>query len=295
MSGRTSQANRAIAEAWSKEQDLVREGKGTRDWIPEQQQDILDKGKAYDDSGKAFEGHHMKSAEKYPEYQGDAENIQFLSRPEHFTAHNGNFQNPTNGYFNPYTGITKDFGLNKYEPCEIVKLSKPVVSTNHIIRDSTENTEPSAIENSSNSDAVMDSTPKRINGRNLDTNTLKPHSLNCSVKSESGFKHFFGKTLEFYVQHKGVIDPIVGVVVAVTPTVIKEIFGGKSKSYSSEYSTSGNEENSIDEEYNSTSVESSEKTGRASPHQHTVSEHKQRYNGVWKDKKPYPRGKNKDN
>jgi len=31
-------------------------------WTPEQQRDILEKGKAYTDDGKAFEGHHMKSA-----------------------------------------------------------------------------------------------------------------------------------------------------------------------------------------------------------------------------------------
>ena len=117
MSRRTSEASKAIRLAWQKEQELVLEGKGTRDWTPEQQQDILDKdkGKAYDENGKAFEGHHMKSAEKYPEYQGEPDNIQFLTRPEHLAAHDGFFQNFTNGYYNPITGETKDFGLNMYE------------------------------------------------------------------------------------------------------------------------------------------------------------------------------------
>lgn len=130
MSRRTSEANKAIAAAWSNEQQLVSEGKGTRDWTPEQQQDILEKGKAYDENGKAFEGHHMKSAEAYPEYQGDPENIQFLSRAEHFDAHGGNFQNPTNGYYDPETGETKDFGENKYEPCEVKELSEPIAQKN---------------------------------------------------------------------------------------------------------------------------------------------------------------------
>lgn len=44
MSRRTSEANKAILVAWNKEQELVREGEGTRDWTPEQQQDILDNG-----------------------------------------------------------------------------------------------------------------------------------------------------------------------------------------------------------------------------------------------------------
>ena len=126
MSRRTSEADKAIRQAWKNEQDLVREGKCTRDWTPDQQRDILENGKAYDENGKAFEGHHMKSAEAYPEYQGDPENIQFLTRDEHKDAHQGNFQNPTNGYYDPETGETTDFGEGKYEPCEINDLSEPV-------------------------------------------------------------------------------------------------------------------------------------------------------------------------
>ena len=109
MSNRTSEANKAIAAAWVNEKQLVLDGKGTRNWTPEQQNDILTKGKAYGEDGKAFEGHHMKSAEAYPEFQGECYNIEFLSRTEHFSAHNGDFKTPTNGYFNPQTGETKDF------------------------------------------------------------------------------------------------------------------------------------------------------------------------------------------
>ena len=135
MTRRTAEASKAIRAAWIKEQALVSEGKGTRDWTPEQQKEILELGKAYyhsdnpDDvnDGKAFEGHHMKSAEAYPEYQGDPDNIQFLSRSEHQEAHGGDYRNPTNGYFDPVTKITRDFGDNKYVPCEILKLSDPIV------------------------------------------------------------------------------------------------------------------------------------------------------------------------
>lgn len=55
MSRRTAESNKAILAAWIKEQELVKEGKGTRNWTPQQQQDILEIGKAYDDNGKAFE------------------------------------------------------------------------------------------------------------------------------------------------------------------------------------------------------------------------------------------------
>lgn len=111
MSRRTAESNKAILAAWNKEQELVQEGKGTREWTPKQQQDIFEKGKAYDDDGVAFQGHHMKSAEMYPEYQGDPGYIQFLTRAEHLEAHNGNWRNPTNWYYNP---VTKEKFVRKY-------------------------------------------------------------------------------------------------------------------------------------------------------------------------------------
>ena len=59
MSRRTADASKAIRLAWEKEQQRVLEGEGTRDWTKKQQQDIIDRGKAYDEDGKAFEGQHM--------------------------------------------------------------------------------------------------------------------------------------------------------------------------------------------------------------------------------------------
>jgi len=126
MSRRTSEADKAIRVAWENERQLVIEGKGTRNWTPEQQQDIREKGKAYDDDRKAFQGHHMMSVKAYPEYQGEAENIQFLTRAEHILAHNGYTGNATNGYYDPVTGETTNFNENKYEPCKIIKLSDPI-------------------------------------------------------------------------------------------------------------------------------------------------------------------------
>ena len=126
MSNRTAEASKAIQNAWQKEKELVLRGQGTRDWTPEQQKSIIEIGKAYDENGRAFEGHHMKSAEKYSQYQGDADNIQFLTREEHKDAHNGDFKNPTNGYYNPDTKQTKIFGDNNYKPCKIIRLSSPI-------------------------------------------------------------------------------------------------------------------------------------------------------------------------
>ena len=128
MSKRTAEANRAVKEAWERERLLVLEGKGTRNWTEEQQRSIIDLGKAYGDDGKAFEGHHMKSAEKYPKFQGDANNIQFLTRDEHRLAHGGNFRNPTNGRYDPERHSTQVFGEEPCKPCAVIPLSNPVAA-----------------------------------------------------------------------------------------------------------------------------------------------------------------------
>jgi hypothetical protein len=62
-----------------------------------------------------YEGQHMKSATQYPDYAGDPNNIQLLKGRnmdinEHLLAHNGNYSNPTNGYYNPENGVLTDFG-----------------------------------------------------------------------------------------------------------------------------------------------------------------------------------------
>lgn len=126
MPRRTKDAHKAILDAWKLEADLIQEGKGTRDWTAQQQKDILERGKAYDDDGVTFHGHHMRSAEKHPECQGDPHNIQFLTRDEHLEAHGGCWQNPTNGYFDPITKLTRDFGEGPVKPCDRIPLSDPI-------------------------------------------------------------------------------------------------------------------------------------------------------------------------
>jgi hypothetical protein len=128
--------SQAVQDYWNGERDLVRDGQGSRDWTPEQQESIMNykadgteranAGVPKDEDGKSFEGHHMKSAEAHPEYQGSADNIQPLTRDEHLAAHNGNYQNPTNGYYDPSTGVTTDFGQGEPTKPEPVNLSEPI-------------------------------------------------------------------------------------------------------------------------------------------------------------------------
>ena len=125
-SRRNIEARKAIEEAWKREQELVKQGKGTRDWTPEQQKDILENGKAYDEEGRTFEGHHKKSVAAYPEHQGNPDNIQLLTRDEHQQAHGGNYQNSTNGEYNPIDNTTIDYG-DELIPNKIIDLTNPIV------------------------------------------------------------------------------------------------------------------------------------------------------------------------
>ena len=130
----------AIRDFWNRERELIKEGKGTRDWSVQQQIEIMnfkpggggerkDANAPKDGSGKAYEGHHMKSAEAYPQYQGCVDNIQALTRDEHLAAHAGNFHNPTNGSYNPETGATTEFGDAEPTKPEPAELSQPYIET----------------------------------------------------------------------------------------------------------------------------------------------------------------------
>ena len=109
---------KAVRQAWKNEQKLVAKGMGTRQWTPEQQEELLTKGKV-----SGFEGHHMRSVSCGEHYDSkmaiaeDPENIQFLSKTEayneHIRAHSGDTRNPSNGYYNVETDKIKPFSKNE--------------------------------------------------------------------------------------------------------------------------------------------------------------------------------------
>lgn len=302
MSRRTSEASKAIRSAWLRERELVSEGRGTRDWIPEQQKEILELGKAYYHSndpndindGKAFEGHHMKSAEAYPEYQGDPENIQFLSRPEHQEAHGGDYRNPTNGYFDPVTKVTQNFGENKYKPCEIIELSNPIVITRIATY------EPIV---------TKENSPKQKSAEKLNTEQQKKSSTPISTTIESsprGGRNFGEKIIDAIKAIKDFCDRhpvIVGTIVAVATGQFHHNSGilssdGTSSSLSDDYCSSSSDDDSMDsdvsDDYDDSSADRNYPDERSSPEEHTVPAHGQHYhtkNGViWKEKESYQRG-----
>ena len=295
MSRRTSEASKAVREAWQKEQKLVSDGKGTRDWTAEQQQDIIEKGKAYDDDGRAFEGHHMMSAEEHPEFQGDSGNIQFLTRTEHLSAHGGSFQNPTNGFYNPLTGETKNFVSGKYSPCEVIQLSKPVYVVN---ADSNAEDMSSNSKTEKNIPTEDKQFPAREISKSDNLKVPKPKVTNKTIKTVAVNIVNTGKRL--FVKHW---PEIIGA--ATTAAIVSKVVSGH-KEHSNYYSessdrddtdTSSNENVSYDNQVEKEPYDAENNddvTKRASPCEHVVPKHSQSYhtnNGiVIKEKEPYTRG-----
>ena len=295
MSRRTAESNKAILAAWNKEQELVQEGKGTREWTPKQQQDILEKGKAYDDDGVAFQGQHMKSAEMYPEYQGDPGNIQFLTRAEHLEAHNGNWRNPTNWYFNPVTKEKFDFGDGPFIPCEVIKLPEPVVIVPN---------EDSSFKEQKSEEKIKSDKFEDVLNQNKEVDKITDKKQNTVVppkiqtpKKNNMFVRGLKSVGRFIVGHPVESLEIAGVVIGGAAKAISS-FRGSSSSSSAHNTMPKNDSNSTGTGIAEKVADIVEKANRSMPSENDVSGHRQRYHTkdgvIWKDKAPYHRGGNKD-
>lgn len=310
--------NKAIRLAWEREQGLVSEGKGTRDWTEAQQKDILDpdKGKAYDDNGRAFEGQHMKSAAEYPEYQGDPDNIQFLTRDEHLEAHKGSWQNPTNWYYNPETKEFVDFGENKPTPCEIIQLSDPIAV--QMASPVAEQDDVESAKERQDASETLDK-PDSIPTKNETKETSSSHSSkvephisgthNSGVrKAIDTIKMSVRKVAKWTWKHKGEIAAgavaLGKIGLDIADAVSKSNSGnsgngGYQPTSDTFRSFSNSEENSSisSDDVIPEDQDESEKGTHASPREHMVKPHGQHYgkDKVWKEKAAYPRGgKNKE-
>lgn len=312
MSRRTSEASKAIRAAWQKEQALVSEGKGTRDWTPEQQKEILELGKAYyhsedpDDvnDGKAFEGHHMKSAEAYPEYQGDPENIQFLSRPEHQEAHGKDYRNPTNGYFNPVTKVTRDFGEGKYEACEIIELTNPIVQpANNLQGSSEKNDAPTEVDKEKSTGEKQEKNSSSLRKTGTPVNSTGEAPTHASKSFGEKILDALEAVKGFGGRHPiltGVLKIAGAAAVAVRTEAIansgKGSDGGSRTATSTDYSSSFDDYTSPrgGNDYDDSPSIRDYPEERSSPEEHTVPAHGQHYHTkeglVWKEKESYQRG-----
>lgn len=303
MSSRTAERNKAVRLAWEREQELVREGKGTRDWTKEQQQDILDpnKGKAYDEEVRAFEGQHMKSVAEYPEYRSNPDNIQFLTKAEHLEAHKGNWQNPTNWYYDPVTKEFTDFGDGELIPCKIIELSEPIAiptvidaEREKIGAEKAENEEPKSEDVHVTLKERDPPLREKTRSRSMENQTIpKAVAVPRASKHEGGFIKFLKGAGRFVVEHPLESLEIASVVIGGAAKVISSV--AESRNSSSTYQTKSSTRNSSSDTNIAAKVaDIVEKANRASPHENDVPGHKQRYHTrdgvVWRDKAPYHRG-----
>lgn len=303
MSRRTSEANKAICEAWKAEKQLVQEGKGTRDWTPEQQKDILEKGKAYDEKAKALEGHHMLNVEKFPEHQGNPQNIEFLSRPEHLQAHDGNYQNPTCGYFDYITGKTRYFENGNLEPCSVIELSNPIINTSDLPSGTVSDKKAVSDEEKVEEGVIKDNSEKddETDNQILLKNTAEPITPKSKVelKKKSGFGEKILRAVkgvwEFPVRHPVAIK-IITVSVPVVIGVVSDVAAKRSNSGKTQLKVLTKQKPRINsqsntlEKANKVVAQVEDAIERNSPGENTVGPHKQRYKGVWKEKVAYSRG-----
>lgn len=296
--------NKAIRKAWEKEQVLVQEGKGTRDWTMDQQADILDpnKGKAYDDQGRAFVGQHMKSAAKYPEYQGDPDNIQFLTYDEHLEAHKGSWQNPTNWYYDPITKEYTDFGDNAPTPCSIIELSDPFVRASEPIYKPSETSDASQNEGKATNSG---------DAKGKDTTSPKPSkAIPSEDKASQKVSKSFGErimdavdAIKGFSERHPVLTGIIKFagVAAVAAGADAIANGGKGSggssgsSSSTDYLSSSSDNDYLDgDDYDDSSDDRDYPEERSSPKEHMVPGHGQHYHTkdgvIWKEKDAYPRG-----
>ena len=327
MSKRTAEASKAVRTAWKEEQERVRVGKGTRDWTQKQQEEILEFGRAYyhsDDpndiyDGKAFEGHHMKSVEAYPEFQGDSANIQFLSKPEHKEAHLGDYKNASNWYYDPVTHEFTDFGEGKYIPCEVINLSHPIITINVDAEKANAKPKEKAEKTEHGASPPIEEAPKTTSPKAESIKTTQPNSATTKPKNPEGKTGILSsaksvlsiagrkitsrgkKVVAWGVEHKKEIGTVFAFFTSIATTIAEvkknvsnsESTGGLDSydSHSDQVSHRSTEHKSVPPPEQKTTVE---EPIRSSPLDHEVSKHSQRYHTkdgvVWKEKDPYHRG-----
>lgn len=144
----------AVKNAWAEERERVKNGQGTRNWTPDQQKELLERGAV-----SGYQGHHMKSVSLYPKHAGNSKNIQFLKEDEHLKgAHKGNYHNATNGYYDPEKKKMNEFKGDELNPVPVISL-KERYSEN-------QKSSPERTQDTSNEKKVTDPKTSNTNAQN---------------------------------------------------------------------------------------------------------------------------------
>ena len=312
--------NRAIRQAWKREKELVLAEKGSRNWTPEQREQLITKGKVYDADGKAFIGQHMKSVSGYPDNQGDADNIQLLSQEEHLEAHKGDWHNITNWYYDPDTKTFYDFDeydFSKFPPddyCnfhpEECRVSVEVVSEEPPKEKSKESTESEkkveetltpqktkVIENNGGSDKSKVGQPPSPSIDKLDTTFEKAAQPQKTMPKPPKREKKLGRVLKavgrFIVEHPVESIEIAGAAIGGAVKIVQSISSSKNNGNSISQDTSST--SSVKSDIVTQVEEIIEKASRSSPREHDVSGYDRQQNGRTVHVNPYKRGGNKPN
>ena len=247
----------------------------------------------------------MKSAAEYPEYQGDPNNIQFLTREEHLEAHKGSWQNPTNWYYNPETKEFVDFGENKPIPCEVINLTEPVRTP---VIDKQEGNdrikEPSKTEEASSGQtqsSKQDGGLHNVEHRSQKKIAVAPPEVHESFGDK--ILHAVDAVREFSEKHP-VLTGIVkwggaaAAAIATAAIASNSSGGGRSSENSdSDYSSSDsyddysdNADDEYDDDYSDSYDTREYPDERSSPREHDVSGYDRQQNGKTVHVNPYKRG-----
>lgn len=311
--------NRAIRKAWQKERELVLAGKGSRNWTPEQREQLITKGKVYDADGKAFIGQHMKSVSGYPNNQGDVDNIQLLSQEEHLEAHKGDWHNVTNWYYDPDAKTFYDFDLYDYskfppddygnfhpEECRVPVKVISEESSKEKSKESTESEkkieEPSKPQKTKVTETNGGSAKRKANSTHppsIDKRGTAFEKISQSQKTvpkppkrENKFVRVLKAASRFIVEHPVESIEIVGVTIGGVAKIVHA--RSSSRSNDSSISRYTSPSSSVKSDIVTQVDEIIEKTKRSSPRRHDVSGYDRVRYGKTEHVKSYPRGGKKD-
>lgn len=310
--------NRAIRKAWKRERELVIAGKGSRNWTPEQREQLITKGKVYDDDGKAFIGQHMKSVSGFPDNQGDSDNIQLLSLEEHFEAHKRNWQTVTNWYYDPDTKIFYDFDVYDYSkfppadylnfhpeecriPLDVVseeppkEKSKESTESEKMVEETSPTQKTMVIENNGGSDKSRVGQPPPPSIDKRDTTFEKAAQSQKTVpkppKREKKFVRALKGVGRFIVKHPVESIEIAGVAIGGAVKIVKSLSSSRNNASSVRRETSST--SSVQSDIVTQVEEIIEKASRSSPREHNVSGYDRQQNGRTVHVNSYKRGGNK--
>lgn len=163
--------SKGVSKAWARERALVSKGRGTRNWSVAEQKELLRTGRV-----KGYQGHHMKSVSKHPNYAADPKNIQFLDarkgNNEHLKAHKGDYRNESDGRYSVRTGSIRPMGEGKPRAMNSCELRDKAIEKRGY-------TKYSAVKEAGRSKAAEKGTVKRstaFNGKSYQRSMVKQGS-----------------------------------------------------------------------------------------------------------------------